>query len=122
MEPKVSTKTGVAQKSDADAAMVARVAQRQRDGKPVFDPGCLQVENITEEICGVSPANNRYCVKRVKNAEQKRRRGRKAIVMDNFQERGVALIFKDTIVRIHLYCQLWQWCMQMLKRCMDFRK
>ena len=99
MEPKLSTKTGVAQKSDAEAAMVARVAewvkqavQRQRDGKPVFDPGCLQVEKITGEICGVSPANTRYCVKRVKNAGQKRKRGRKAVVLDSFQERGLAQI------------------------------
>ena len=31
-------------------------------------------------------------MKRVKNVEQKRRRGRKAIVMDSFQEKGVALL------------------------------
>ena len=99
MDLPMSTKAGIAQKSDAEAAMVARVAewvkqavQRQRDGKPVFDPGCLQVEKITGEICGVSPANTRYCVKRVKNPQEKRKRGRKAVVLDSFQERGLAQI------------------------------
>ena len=86
-------------KSDGEAAMVARVASwideaiyRQNNGLPVFNPSCLNRNKIVAEICGVSPSNVKYCEGRL--GVQKRKRGPKGVVLDDFDEKALGrLVF-----------------------------
>ena len=85
--------SGVTYNGDAEAALIARVAEwvkeaikRQREGVLVFDPNCLDLNKVTAEVCGVSATTVQSSLRRGKRQGEKRKRGREKVILDHFQE------------------------------------